>query len=98
MRLGAACQQMGNAAEAEAAYVTALEGFEERIRLGADEPFTRYYVACVHALRGQHEEAVDCLEKAARQRRAFTVVRARIEPDLVALRDHPRFRALVAGE
>ena len=98
MRLGAACQQLGNTAEAEAAFVTALEGFEDRIRLGADEPFTRYYVSCIHALRGQHEEAIDCLEKAARQRRAFTVVRARIDPDLLALRDHPRFRALVAGE
>ena len=98
MRLGSACRQLGSPAEAEAAFVTALEGFEERIRLGADEPFTRYYVACVHALRGRHEEAVDGLEKAARQRRAFTVVRARSDPDLLALRDHPRFRALVAEE
>jgi adenylate cyclase len=98
MRLGAACLQLGSTAEAEAAFVTALEGFEDRIRLGADEPFTRYYVACVHALRGQPEEAIDCLEKAARQRRAFTIVRARNDPDLLALRDHARFRALVAEE
>jgi tetratricopeptide (TPR) repeat protein len=98
MRLGSACRQLGSPAEAEAAFVTALQGFEERIRLGADEPFTRYYVACVHALRGQPEEAVDGLEKAARQRRAFTVVRARNDPDLLALHDHPRFRALVAEE
>src|SRR6266704_3146427 len=98
MRLGAAYQRLGSPAEAEAAFAIALDGFEERIRLGADEPFTRYYVACVHALRGAAEEALACLEKAARVRRPFTLARARIEPELESLRDHPRFRELVGPE
>src|SRR6266568_4836857 len=98
MRLGASYQRLGSPAEAEAAFAIALDGFEERIRLGADEPFTRYYVACVHALRGAAEEALACLEKAARVRRPFTLARARIEPELESLRDHPRFRELVGPE
>ncbi len=94
-RLGASYQGLGNAAEAEAAFAIALDGFDERIRLGADEPFTRYYVASVHALRGAAEEALACLERAARVRRHFTLARARIEPEFDHLRDNPRFRELV---
>jgi serine/threonine-protein kinase len=94
-RLGASYQRLGSAAEADAAFAIALLGFEERIRLGADEPFTRYYVAGVYALRGAAEEAVACLERAARMRGPFTLARARIEPEFDGLRDHPRFRELV---
>ena len=72
-----------------------MSAFEERVRLGADDPHTRYYVAAVHALRGETEEALVCLEKAAQLRRALTIARARIEPEFDGLRDEPRFRALV---
>jgi hypothetical protein len=41
------------------------------------------------------EAALDCLEKTARMRRAFTVARARIEPHLESLRGQARFRALL---
>jgi tetratricopeptide (TPR) repeat protein len=95
MRLGAAHLRMGDAKEAGAALATALQGFEKRIRLGADEPFTRYYGACVHALRGETGEALACLEKAVAMRRRFTLARARIEPEFDALRAEPRFRELV---
>jgi len=98
MRLGAAYRRLGSASEAEAAFRIALEGFEDRVGLGADEPFTRYYVACIHAQRGSLDEAVDCLEKAARRRRRFTIARARIEPELEALSGHPRFLDLLRQE
>jgi TolB-like protein/predicted Ser/Thr protein kinase len=68
-----------------------------RVRLGADEPFTRYYAAGVHALRGEADAALAALETCAREKPRFTLARARLEPEWDALRDHPRFRALVGG-
>jgi TolB-like protein/Flp pilus assembly protein TadD len=98
MRLGVAYRGLGRTAEAETALATALAGFEQRVRLGADEPFTRYYAACIHALRGDSREALACLEKAAAMRRRFTIARARIEPELEGLRGEARFQELVRGD
>jgi tetratricopeptide (TPR) repeat protein len=97
MRLGHALRRLGRGADAAAAFQTALAAFAERVRLGADDPHTHYYVAGVHALRGETEEALVSLEKAARLRRAFTIARARIEPEFEGLREEPRFRALIGG-
>jgi tetratricopeptide (TPR) repeat protein len=97
MRLGRALQRLGRSAEAAAAFESAVRAFEERVRLGADDPHTRYYVAAVHAMRGETEEALVGLEKAAALRRALTIARARIEPEFDGLRDEPRFRALVGA-
>jgi TolB-like protein/Flp pilus assembly protein TadD/predicted Ser/Thr protein kinase len=97
MRKGAAHLRLGEAAEARQALTVALDGFEERIRLGSDEPFTRYYAACAYALRGEHPEALACLEKAAAMRRRFTIERARIEPELTGLRGEARFQELVGS-
>ena len=69
----------------------ALERFERRVRLGADDPFTRYYAAAVHALRGDAEPALAFLERALVQQRAFTLARARIEPEFDGIRNDPRF-------
>jgi tetratricopeptide (TPR) repeat protein len=96
MRLGHAFQRLGRAAEAAAVFEGALAAFDERVRLGADDPHTRYYVAGLHALRGETEEALVNLEKAAQLRRALTIARARIETEFDGLRDEPRFLALVA--
>jgi len=95
-RLGAAYLRLGEAEAGQAALQAATAAFERRLRMGTDDEFTRYYAACAYALRGETEEAIDCLEKTARMRRAFTVARARIEPHLLALRGDPRFQALVA--
>ena len=59
-----------------AVFEVALESFERRVRLGADEPFTRYYAAAVHALRGEAEPALALLERALAQQPAFTAARA----------------------
>jgi tetratricopeptide (TPR) repeat protein/predicted Ser/Thr protein kinase len=96
MRLGSAQLRLGRQDRADAALVTALEAFERRVRMGADEPFTRYYAACVYALRGDVEAALGSLEKAAHMRRLYTITRARLEPELESLRGEPRFRELVA--
>jgi tetratricopeptide (TPR) repeat protein/predicted Ser/Thr protein kinase len=95
-RRGAALGRLGDAAGAKADLDLALEAFERRVRMGSDEPYTRYYAAVAYALRGDAAAALDCLEKAARHLRAYTVARARIEPDLDSLRGQPRFEALLA--
>lgn len=95
LRLGSAELGLHNHDRAEAAFRTALEAFERRVRMGADEPFTRYYAACVYALRGETDLALVSLEKAARMRRRFTVERARIEPELESLRGELRFGELL---
>jgi hypothetical protein len=69
--------------------------FERRARLGADEPFTRYYAAAAHALRGDADTAIAFLERAASARRAFTLARARIEPEFAALRNDLRMQRLL---
>jgi TolB-like protein/Tfp pilus assembly protein PilF len=96
-RTGAALLALGRASEGRAELERAIAGFEERLRLGADEPFTRYYVACARALLGDVPGALDDLEKAAAMRRAFTVERAAQDPAFVSLHAEPRFRTLVGA-
>jgi len=94
-RLGSSYLRLGRRSEGEAALARALEGFEGRLRLGADEPFSRYYAACAHAVRGDVEPALAYLERAIRMRRRFTIARARIEPEFDGLRGERRFASLI---
>jgi len=66
------------------------------VALGADDPFTRFYAAGVHALCGEPEAALALLERAADERPAFTAARLAIEPEFESLRADPRAQALVA--
>jgi uncharacterized protein YfaS (alpha-2-macroglobulin family) len=75
----------------------AIGAFEDRLRVGADEPFSRYYVAAAWALLGDAERALDVLESAAAMRRAYVVERARIDPDFESLRSESRFQRLVGS-
>jgi tetratricopeptide (TPR) repeat protein/predicted Ser/Thr protein kinase len=95
-RIGASRLRLGRTAEAAEALETALEAFGRRLRMAADDPFTRYYAACACALLGRTDEAFAHLAKAAAGRPAFTAARAAIEPDLDALYGDPRFRELIA--
>ncbi len=95
MRLGASLLRSGKGAAARSSLEAARAAFEERLRMGADEPFTRYYAACAYALRGEVEEAIASLERAAKMRHLFTIARARIEPEFENLAADPRFRELI---
>jgi eukaryotic-like serine/threonine-protein kinase len=94
-RLGGAYLQLGVTRKAQMAFNVALDGFERRVRLGADDPFTRYYAAAVHALKGDAETALAFLQRAIAQQPIFNAARARIEPEFEALRDDPRFRRIL---
>ena len=95
MRIGASLGRLGDSLGSAGALDRARAAFEERLRLGADDPFTRYYAACVYALRGDVEEALVSLERAVRERRGLNAARACIEPELDSLRADPRFQRLV---
>jgi TolB-like protein/Tfp pilus assembly protein PilF len=95
VRLGASYLAVGDTQRARTVLETAAEAFDRRVRLGADEPFTRYYAAAAHALRGDADTAVTFLARAAAQRRALTLARARIEPEFEALRGDARLQRLL---
>jgi TolB-like protein/Tfp pilus assembly protein PilF len=98
VRLGASHLALGDSRKGLAMVDVAIEGFDRRLRLGADEPFTRYYAASAYALKGDADTAIAFLERAAAERRAFTLARARIEPEFKALQEDPRFQRLVEME
>lgn len=71
-----------------------MEWAERALVLEGEEPQVLYNVACVYALLGEVDKAVDCLEKSIThgwgQREWMEH-----DPDLAALRDHPRFHDLM---
>src|SRR6185295_19300503 len=95
VRLGAVHLSLGETRKGHALLDLAIEAFDRRVRLGADEPFTRYYAAAAHALKGDADTAIAFLERAAAARRAFTIERARIEPEFAALRKDVRLQRLL---
>lgn len=67
---------------------------ERAVLLAPDEPQVLYNVACVYALMGEVERAIDCLENSMTRgwgQREWM----EHDPDLASLREHPRFRALM---
>ncbi|MBZ5613307.1 MAG: protein kinase [Acidobacteriia bacterium] len=71
-----------------------MEWAERALALEGEEPQVLYNVACVFALLGESDKAVDCLEKSIThgwgQREWMEH-----DPDLAPVREHPRFRALM---
>jgi len=89
--------RQGRKDDAERHFGRALKSFDARVASGADDPFTRYYVACLHALRGDRDHALEALERVAQKLPALTAARARVDIDLAGLRDEPKFRALIGA-
>jgi len=94
-KLGAAYLRKGLGEEAERHFKLALKKYEERLARGADDPYTKYYIACLHSLRGDADQAIKYLEETFIHLRALNTIRARIEPDFDRIRDDPRFLRLV---
>ncbi len=72
------------------------EWAERALLIDPADAGVRYNVACLFALEDAPERAIDCLEEAIAAgfgNREWI----RQDPDLEALRDHPRFRDLVGG-
>ncbi len=96
-RIGEAQLRLGEQGAGRAALDLAIEAYERRLRSGVDDAVSPYYVACAHALRGEHDLALDCLERAAARRPRLSAARAALEPALEPLRELPRFRAIVGA-
>jgi len=94
VKIGAALMHLDRAADAERHFARALKAFEARVARGADDPFTRYYIAVLHALGGERERALESLERVAAKLRPLTAARVPRDPDLASLRGDPRFEAI----
>ncbi|HXG66565.1 MAG TPA: protein kinase [Blastocatellia bacterium] len=94
-KMGAAYFRKGMMEEAERHFRTAIKKYEERLRRGVDDPFTKYYIACVYALQGDTDRAIKYFGETLTHLRALNTLRARIDPDLETIRDDPRFRQLI---
>jgi tetratricopeptide (TPR) repeat protein len=94
-KTGAAYLRKGDTENAEKYFKRALKKFEERIVKGADDPFTKYYIACLYALQGDADKAITALAETFTQLRALNTVRAKSDPDFDGIRDNPRFQELL---
>ncbi|HDT14272.1 MAG TPA: tetratricopeptide repeat protein [Candidatus Aminicenantes bacterium] len=71
-----------------------LEWARRARRIEPDDPMVLYNLGCIHALAGDLEEAIDCLERAA----AGGLLQKgwyEHDGDLEPVRGHPRFKALL---
>ena len=86
-RLGAAYAEGGRIADAEAI-------LREMAEVAGRRYISPYHVALVECALGRHEAALDLLERAAELRDAWVLWIA-VDPELDALRSHPRFHELL---
>jgi adenylate cyclase len=68
----------------------ALEWTEHALALNPKDQATRYNAACFFAKVGEIDKALDCLENSVMSRSWIEN-----DPDLNALRDQPRYQALL---
>ena len=96
IKMGAAHHRLGHTAEAARHFDRALKLHAALSARGSDDPFTRYYIANLHALRGEVDKAFDSLERVSARFPELTAARMRRDPDLESLRNHPRWAQLTA--
>ncbi|CAN5841619.1 hypothetical protein BH18ACI5_BH18ACI5_24260 [soil metagenome] len=95
MKIGSVYFRQGKTDEASRHFNRALKAFDARVARGADDPFTRYYIAALLAMRGERDKAIDSLRHVAEKFPALTAARAQRDPDLALLRDDPAFQQLL---
>jgi polyisoprenoid-binding protein YceI len=80
LKQGAAHWRKGDREAADRAFAEMMKPYRARQSRGADEPFTKYYVASLCALRGESADALRYLADCVAARPALTRVRARVDP------------------
>ena len=95
VKIGTVYHRQGRTDDAARHFDRALKGFDARVARGADDPFTRYYIACALALRGEHGRALDSLQRVSASYPELTAARALRDPDLDPLRGLPAFQELL---
>ena len=94
-KIGATYVRMGNEEDAERYFARALKSFDRRLARGADDPFTKYYIAGLYALREDPDHALRYFEQTLEHLPALNRTRASLDPDFAALREDPRMVALL---
>ena len=94
-KIGATYVRMGQHDDAERHFTGALKSFQARVARGADDPFTKYYIAIVCGLRGDIDHAIRYFEETLEQLPALNRTRARLDPDFEAVRANPRMSVLL---
>lgn len=94
-KLGAAYLRKGMTEEAEKHFKSAIKRFEQRLGKGSDDPFTKYYIACLYTLKGDADKALRYLGESLGPLKAINTLRAKGDPDFENLRDDPRFQQLI---
>jgi non-specific serine/threonine protein kinase len=95
---GAAYLRNGDLEQAQAKFAVAIKLYGERLGRGADDPFTRYYMACLYSLKGEAELAIKLLEKTVSEIREINIRRAMADPDFDNIRGEPGFQAVIGSE
>jgi non-specific serine/threonine protein kinase len=94
-KLGAVRLRLGDAEGAEREFAHAEKAYRARVAAGSDDPHTKYYIACLYALRGDADRAIAVLAESMQQLEALNRRRARRDPDFASLREDERFVALL---
>jgi serine/threonine protein kinase/Flp pilus assembly protein TadD len=94
-KLGAAYLRKGMTEESEQHFKSAIKRFEQRLGKGSDDPFTKYYMACLYSLKGDADKALKYLGESLGSLRAINTLRAKSDPDFENLREDSRFQQLI---
>ena len=79
-KIGSTYWRMGRTDEAERFFDLALKAFDRRRADGKDDPSTKYYIAALHALRGDVDLALRYFEETLAHLPALNRTRARVDP------------------
>lgn len=89
----AAWYQLGSAEYSLKNYERSAAAFKKNVAI-SDSPFGMYNLACVYSLMGQKESAIEWLTKAIDNPKAILQAVNFNDPDLAAVKDDPRVKAL----
>jgi serine/threonine protein kinase/tetratricopeptide (TPR) repeat protein len=96
IKMGSAFHRLDRAADAARHFDRALKMHAALTARSADDPFTRYYIANLQALRSETDKAFESLQRVAASYPELTAARMRRDPDLESLRGDARFAQLTA--
>jgi tetratricopeptide (TPR) repeat protein len=96
-KLGAAYLRKGDVEQAETHFKNAIRRFEQRLGKGSEDPFTKYYIACLYSLKGDADRALKYLGESLGPLKAINTLRAKSDPDFENLREDHRFREMVTA-
>ncbi len=95
-KLAAAYLRMGEPLESRAFAELGIEAFNRRLAAGADDPYTRYYIAALYALQDDVEPVLAHLAAPLAQLGPFTRWRLPRDPDFAGVLANPAVAARLA--